>query len=142
MKAILGAAVVAGLLSGCATQYGSSGITGGHFETGLPGPLVKVSFAGNGYTHASSAQSYAMYRCAEVAKSRGSAHFVIYESLRHAALDVPSRLPLVGSMGNKPLASAFLRPLDAPTPGSFRTEDVLVAHAPTPKDKPADSASR
>lgn len=143
MKSIAWAALAGVLLSGCAaTQYGSVGLTGGHFETLLPGPLLKVSFSANAHSQSATVQTFALYRCAELARKQGKSHFVIYESLRLAALDVPADMPLVGSMGNKPMASAFMRLLDEPIPGSLRTEDVLATHGPTVKGEPNPTAAR
>lgn len=130
--------LVAGIaLSGCATQYQSSGLTGGHYETAAPGKLQKVNFSGNGFIAPDLVQKYALYRCAEVAKKSGKAHFVIYDSLVAAAVDRPATMPRVGSVGNKPMAYAFMLFVDQPRSGSKETQAVLdelhaVVHPPKP----------
>jgi hypothetical protein len=112
-------------LSGCATQYQSSGLTGGHYEMAGPGKLEMVNFSGNGFIASDTVRKYALYRCAEVAKKKGKAHFVIYDSLNAAAVDRPTQLPRVGAVGNKPTAFAFMLVLDAPRSGSQETQAVL-----------------
>ena len=133
--------LVAGIaLSGCATQYQSTGLTGGHHESAAPGKLQKVNFSGNGFIAADTVQKYALYRCAEVAQKSRKPHFVIYDSLVAAALDRPASMPRVGSVGNKPMAYAFMLVLDAPRSGSKETQAVLdelhpVVHPPKPAGK-------
>lgn len=125
MKKVLVIAALGVALGGCATQYGSSGLTGGHTDRAGPGRLQKIDFHGNGYIKADLVQTYALYRCAELAKQQGKPHFVIYESLMAAALDRPSNLPRVGTLGNKPSATAFMLLLDAPRSGSKETKAVI-----------------
>lgn len=125
MRHAIAMAALAAALSGCATQYGGSGLTGGHTERAGPGKLQKVDFHGNGFISADLVQKYALYRCAELAKQKGKPHFVIYESLFAAALDRPSATPRVGTLGNKPSATAFMLLLDAPRAGSKETQAVM-----------------
>lgn len=113
------------LLSGCATQYQSSGLTGGHSEAKGPGKLEIVSFSANGYTSAALAQQYALYRCAEVAKAHNKPFFMMYESLVDAARERPGSVPRVGQALNKPIATAFILLLDAPRPGVHDTQATL-----------------
>lgn len=141
MRNISAIAAMGCALAGCATQYGGMGFTGGHAEQAGPGKLQKVDFHGNGFIAADTVQKYALYRCAELAKQKGKQHFVIYESLHTAAADRPASLPRVGSLGNKPSASAFMLLMDAPRTGSKQTQAVLdeieplikAAHNPAPK---------
>jgi len=123
------------VLGGCATQYQSSGFTGGHAESKAPGKLQKVNFYGNGFIASDTVQKFALYRCAELAHAGGKPHFLIYDSLMAAALDRPADLPRVGAVGNKPSAFAFMLLLDAPRAGSKQTQTVLdeldpVVHPP------------
>lgn len=140
MKRWLATLVACAAMTGCATQYQSSGWTGGHQESAAPGKLAKVNFDGNGYIAADTVQKYALYRCAELARSQGKPHFVIYDSLLSAAFDRPSSLPRVGTVGNKPSAFAFMLVLDQPRAGSKETQSVLdqldsVVHPPKEKTK-------
>lgn len=124
-------AVAAGLcLAGCETPYGSTGLTGGHEDKKLNERLVKVNFYGNGYITSDKVQRYALYRCAEVARNANKPHFVIYESLAAASLDVTAELPRVGTLGNKPVAVAFLLLEDQPRSGSQETSKVLERLGP------------
>lgn len=125
MKTVLTSLLAGFALCGCATQYQSSGLTGGHYESAAPGKLQKVNFSGNGFIAPDTVQKYALYRCAEVAKKSGKSHFVIYDSLLAAAIDRPASMPRVGSVGNKPMAYAFMLLVDAPRSGSKETQAVL-----------------
>jgi hypothetical protein len=113
------------LVSGCATQYQSVGMTGGHFEEKGPGKLEVVTFAANGYTSAALAQNYALYRCAEVAQARNKPFFLMYDSLVNAARERPGSMPRVGQVQNKPVATAYILLLDAPQPGVHDTRATL-----------------
>jgi hypothetical protein len=125
MRSVFVIAALGLALSGCATQYGSSGFTGGHTDRAGPGKLQKVDFDGNGFITSDLVQKYALYRCAELAKQKGKPHFVIYESLFAAALDRPSAMPRVGTLGNKPSATAFMLLLDEPRSGSKQVQAVI-----------------
>lgn len=114
------------VLAGCATQYQSSGLTGGHVEMKGPPKLETVLFSANGYTSAELTQKYALYRCAEVAKAKGKPYFVMYSSLLAAAHDRPSSAPRVGKALNKPVATAFVLMLDAPRAGALNTSEVIA----------------
>ena len=126
MRNVIAMVALGFALSGCATQYGSAGFTGGHIDKAGPGKLQKVEFHGNGFITSDTVQQYALYRCAELARQSGKPHFVIYESLYTAAIDRPTRLPRVGTLGNKPSASAFMLLLDQPRYGSQATQSVLT----------------
>ncbi|MEO8152311.1 MAG: hypothetical protein ABI605_04510 [Rhizobacter sp.] len=124
-------------LAGCATQYGSVGFAGGHTNKAGPGKLQKVEFHGNGFITSDTVQQFALYRCAELAQQSGKPHFMIYESLYTAALDRPAKLPRVGTLGNKPSASAFMLLLDQPRYGSQATQSVLTELDSVVHPKPA-----
>lgn len=120
------ASLITGLaLSGCATQYQSSGLTGGHLSQEGPGKLHMVVFSANGYTSSELTQKYAMYRSAEVANSLNKPFFIMYDSLTSAAMERPSSTPRMGMVQNKPTAVAFILPLDAPRPGVQDTKAIL-----------------
>ena len=113
------------LLAGCATGYQGAGLTGGHFQRHGPGPLEKITFSGNGFVDAVTIQKYALYRCAEATKEKGKKYFVIYDTLVAASMDKAASLPNIGSIGNKPIAFAFVLMLDAPRDGAMETGKVL-----------------
>jgi hypothetical protein len=112
-------------LGGCATKYQSSGITGGHDEIPGPGKLEKVFFFGNGFTKPEDAQSYAIYRIAEIGTKKNKPYFLMYQSLSAAAREIPATSPNLGVVGNKPTAYAFVLFLDTEKKGSFNTAKVL-----------------
>jgi hypothetical protein len=72
------AAVIAPLtLIGCATSYGPEQITGGFKQEQLKPDRWRVTFAANGYTTRETAQTYWLYRCAELTREQGYDAFVI-----------------------------------------------------------------
>lgn len=123
-KSLLVLAVIT--LNACATAYQSGGLTGGYYETTGPGPLQKITFAGNGFISPQAVQQYALYRSAEVAKEKKKPYFLIYETLGAASVGKPSALPTVGSVGGKPVAFAFVLFLDGPQSGAKDTEKTLT----------------
>ena len=118
------------VLGGCATSYGGAGLTGGYAQSRVNDRLMKVDFYGNGYIKADMVQSYALYRCAEIAKEKNKAYVVIYDSLRTAALDIPTPLPKVGSLGGKPSAYAFVAFEDTQRSGAQEVEPLLARLRP------------
>tara|TARA_B110000027_G_C16055121_1_gene271830 strand:- start:627 stop:920 length:294 start_codon:yes stop_codon:yes gene_type:complete len=54
------------LLSGCATTYQSTGLTGGYEDIDLGGGRYKVTFVGNGYTSDDRAIEFAKKRSSEL----------------------------------------------------------------------------
>ncbi len=54
------------LLSGCATTYQSTGLTGGYEDVDLGGGRYKVTFVGNGYTSDNKAIEFARKRSGEL----------------------------------------------------------------------------
>lgn len=87
--------------------------------------MEKIFFSGNGFIKSEEVQNYAMYRIAEVAQTKGKQYFLIYQSLSAAAREIPATQPIVGAMGNKPTAYAFVLFLDKEQKGAFNTEKVL-----------------
>ena len=117
-------------LAGCATPYSSSGFTGGYTQLRVNERLVKVNFFGNGYIAADRVQTFALYRCAEMAREAKKPYFILYDSLTAAARDVPSSQPRVGTLGGKPVAFALVKLEDGPRRGAQEVSAVLAALAP------------
>ena len=71
--AIIGAAIMLALLSGCetATEFGPEGVTGGYSETPLAGVRWRVTFSANALTTAETAQTYWLFRSAQLALAKG-----------------------------------------------------------------------
>ena len=80
-------AIVAIVLSGCATPYQRVGFTGGYSETQLGDNIFQVSFRGNGYTSRDRASDFALLRSAELALEHGFRYFVIIESKQGAKIE-------------------------------------------------------
>lgn len=66
-------------LSGCATQYQSSGLTGGYTETRLAPDMVRITFTGNGYTKRERAQDFALLRAADLGLQSGYPYFAVID---------------------------------------------------------------
>lgn len=65
------------LFTACSTTYQPSGFTGGFEETVLAPDVVRVVFAGNGYTSRQKTQDLALLRAAELAKKAGYKYFIL-----------------------------------------------------------------
>lgn len=124
---------VALMLGACATPYQENtalAYTGGYSDAPGPGHLEYVVFNGNGFVKPSTIQKYTLYRCAELAKLKHKAYFAIYSNLTEAALETPSAMPMIGSVGKKPVGSAYVLFLDKHIPGAKKTTKVLTTLKP------------
>lgn len=74
------------VLSGCATGYKQSGITGGYSETQLSENAFRVAFNGNGYANRERVFDFALLRAAEVAIQHGFRYFVVVDSANDSSL--------------------------------------------------------
>lgn len=81
------------LVTGCATGYHDSTITGGHSVKEMEPGIWRVSFAGNGFTTAETVQTYWLYRAAELTLEKGFDGFVILSNIQ--LVGVPSADPLL-----------------------------------------------
>lgn len=115
------------LMSGCATQYQSGKFSpfGGYADSPVNEKLQKVVFSGNGYTEVDTAIKYAKFHCAEIAEKNNKPYFVMYASLKHAALDKSTLQPNSGSVGGKPAAFAYLLLSDVEIPGAIKTSTAI-----------------
>lgn len=73
----LGAVLIAAALSGCATSYGSHGLSGGYEVVHLEGDIYRVNFAGNGFTNRETVQTFWYHRASELAIEKGFTGFQI-----------------------------------------------------------------
>jgi hypothetical protein len=86
MKAV-GVVALSALVMGCvSTPYQSSGFTGGLTELQLKEDIWRVRFSGNGFTTPETAQTYWLYRCAELALERGYEGFQVLSDIRFVEL--------------------------------------------------------
>lgn len=75
-------------LSGCASPYDSSGLTGGYIEQQLEPGIWRVRFGGNGFTTPETVQTFWLYRCAELARQQGYDGFEILSNIQLTSFDV------------------------------------------------------
>jgi hypothetical protein len=87
------AAATALSLGACATAYQAEGITGGFKEVSRGADVWRVSFLGNGYTTNETTQTYWLYHCAQLARSKGYDGFRIVTPMKLAVIEM---LPDVG----------------------------------------------
>jgi hypothetical protein len=64
-------------ISGCATPYQPSGLTGGYKETKLGADIARITVNGNGYTSRDRVQDFALLRASELALESGYPYFVV-----------------------------------------------------------------
>ena len=76
------------VLSGCASGYGSLGITGGYSEDELESGIWRISYYGNGVTTQESVQTYWLYRAAELATQKGYDGFEIISAVQMISFPV------------------------------------------------------
>lgn len=79
MKPLARTAALAAMLalSSCATGYHRYDISGGYSDTWLSPTIVRVYFAGNGYTHLNQAEDFAFLRAADIALERGYPYILV-----------------------------------------------------------------
>lgn len=91
---------VAVLVSGCATSYQSTGLTGGYSETQLAPDVFRIYFRGNGYTSGERAEDFAMLRAADVCLQHGFNCFALLDessSSSTSAITTPGYAYTTGS---------------------------------------------
>lgn len=76
------------LLSGCATSYQKSGLSGGFSQDQLKDDIWRVRYGGNGFTSYETVQTYWLYNCAELALEKGYKGFEILSDLR-LTMEIP-----------------------------------------------------
>lgn len=80
MIAILRIALAALLLlvaSGCSTEYGKMGLTGGVDAEPVSNDTYRITALGNGFTSPEQIQDYALLKAAETALAQGQTYFTI-----------------------------------------------------------------
>jgi hypothetical protein len=105
-------AIAAIALASCATPYAPTGITGGFDAKELREDVYRVSFSGNGYTTNETAQTYWLYRCAELALEKGYYGFEILSDMRFAKRHPADGVDEWADQRNK-LATTHLMPVAA-----------------------------
>lgn len=130
MRTLLLSCFTVAALSGCATAYNADSPLRVLFLHGFApeetaGKLVVIRFKGNDFTPMLTAQQFVSYRGATLAKAKGKPYFALYRDLDDAARDFPSYLPRVGSNGDYPFVTAYVRFSDTDEPGMRATDVVL-----------------
>jgi hypothetical protein len=74
------------LVSACATDYQSSGLTGGFTEKQLEPEIWRLNYGGNGYTTVETVQTYWLYRASELSLEKGYDGFEILTPIRFVGL--------------------------------------------------------
>ena len=77
---VLSMALLASMVSACATPYQPKGFSGGYSETRLAEDLFRVWFTGNGKTSKERVNDFGLLRSAELALENGFRYFVIVNS--------------------------------------------------------------
>lgn len=67
------------IITGCATQYGKQGFTGGYKETQLAPDVWRVTMQGNAYVSAERMSDYALLRASELCLESGYQYFAIVD---------------------------------------------------------------
>lgn len=100
------------VLSGCATNYKSTGLSGGFSETQLAENVWSVRFKGNGYTSREKSSEFCLLRCADVCLDNGYNYFVLVDQSETAKVSThvqPSTSYTTGSaytLGNTTYGNA------------------------------------
>jgi hypothetical protein len=129
------------LCAGCAaaTPYQPMGLEGGYSQTRLGADLFTVIFQGNAHLPRRTAESYALYRSAEVSIESGFDYFVVVSgntdlSPQLLAGREPSP-PVGGEDTDYPMVSLIVRGFrgEKPSAQAFNAREVLRELGPTIK---------
>lgn len=129
------------LVAGCgtATLYGPQNLDGGYASTRLGSDTFNVVFQGNAHTPWKTAESYALYRSAELTVESGFDYFVVVGGPPGASTlgqgagnPVP---PAADSDTDHPIVSLVIRafPGPKPSPQAINARDLLQELGPTVK---------
>ena len=109
------------LLSGCATSYQSSSLSGGFRDLHVAEDVYRISFSANGYASRETAQTYWLYRASELTLEKGFDGFEIISPISLGATQPAS--PFVNAVfiyipmqdnSRKPFFEADIRLLKGP----------------------------
>ena len=102
------------ILSCCATPYQSNGFGGGWKVTELEPGIWRVSFNGNGYTSRETAQTYWLYRSAELTVEQGFDGFQVLSSMQFSSPGSPSDKVRLAASGGGIIFIPSAGPIYAP----------------------------
>lgn len=83
----IAAAFFGSLVTACATEYQSSGFTGGFKDTQLAPDVFRVSFSGNTFTSNDRVQDFALLRAAELTLANNAQYFAVISSTDQSRID-------------------------------------------------------
>ena len=161
MKTAIAALLIAVSLSGCmSTPYQPSGLTGGFSVMQVREDVWRVRFGGNGYTTRETAQTYWLFRAADLALEKGYDGFELlsqiplvrpkypdneyaYESFFVRTAAGPVYIPIYsGDQSNHPLIEGDIRllkrPFEASPPKVFDAAALKTALDPYVNGKKCD----
>lgn len=100
MRSFVGSVLVL-LISGCATPYQPTGLTGGFTESQLDTNVFRVTVNGNGSTTPERAEEMALLRSAELTLQHGFTHFAIADGRSRSeviTIDTPAQAATTGTI--------------------------------------------
>lgn len=134
------AVLLALALTGCSTAYQEARdnpiellSASGYKEQAGPGDLIKVTYKGSPSMLMYQVETYALYRCAEVAQRKGAPYFGLYQTLPDALSDRRSSSVRPTTLLGVPHAEVYVAPHKLAAPGLLSTAEVLARLAPQVK---------
>ncbi len=154
MRGFLLSLAAAAALSGCATAYQSSGLTGGFRERHIAEDVYRITFAANGFSTRETAQTYWLYRITEITLEKGFDGFEVLSPISLGqsttqSLKVPTAyvyVPIYSNDSHKPIFEADVRllkgPITADPPKVFDARSLKASLEPYVKgEKKCDSGN-
>jgi hypothetical protein len=129
-------------LAGCATSYGKIGFSGGYKDTQVAADVYRITFSANGFATSETAQTYWLYRAAELTLEKGFDGFEIVTPIFLGAFAPGSNnvcatfiyVPMP-SQANKPYLEADIHllksPIEASPPKIFDARALKIALDPS-----------
>lgn len=127
-------AALAVVLVSCATPYQPEGLFGGFDVKELRPDVYRVSFGGNGFTTAESAQVYWLHRCAELAVEKGFTGFEVLSDMRFV-MGLPQPEDRIGFRLSTSMASLARIPVSENEAAAFsiwREPNDVAGRSPAP----------
>lgn len=153
------------VMSGCATNYQRTGMTGGFDEKQITEDVWQIVFSGNGFTNYETVQTYWLWHCAEFTLDKGYAGFEIISKINLSMSVDPQELlnpgapatvkthggggvifvPGSSASGPKPALGAQIRLLKGPLtntpPHKFNAQQLREALLPVVSGKKCDAGN-
>lgn len=124
-------------LAACSTAYQEAvdypiglKFASGYQEEAGPGGLIKVTYQGSPSMRMYQVETYALYRCAEIAQRKGAPYFGLYQTLPEALSDQRSSKVKPTTLAGNAHAEVYMSPRQSAAPGLLSTADVLARLGP------------